>query len=508
VTRPRPPGWLVAAGLAPAGLIALPIVYVLIRAAEAGPAGLWAELARPYVLGLLANTLILAASVTALCLVIGTAMAWCTERCAIPGRAACRVVASLPLAMPAFVASYAWASLGPEFQGMGGAILVLTLACLPLVYLPAAAALRGMDPVLEDVARSLGDGPVRSFVRTVLPQMLPALGGGALLVASHMLAEFGALALLRVQTLTTAIFDQYQMRFDTAAAALLSAVLMALCLPIAFGEMRLRGGRRVARVGRGAARSPALVRLDWLTPVALAAFGLVGALALGVPLATLSFWLWHGSSAGTGLETVGPALLGSIELSVPGAALTTALAVPVVLLAVRHRGRMTLLADRLPYLVHGLPGITVALALAYLAVRYAPVLYQTRLLVLLAYAVLFLPLAQSAVRASAELVPPELEEVARTLGRGPLRALVSITLPNLAPGIGAALAMLVLTLMRELTATLLLAGAGVTTLATELWSYSGETAYAAAAPFALVLVLASGLPVYLVTVRTLTPQPM
>ena len=71
--------------------------------------------------------------------------------------------------------------------------------------------------------------------------------------------------------------------------------------------------------------------------------------------------------------------------------------------------------------MHGLPGITVALALAYLAVRYAPALYQTRLLVLLAYAVLFLPLAQSAVRASAELVPPELEEVARTLGRGPLR---------------------------------------------------------------------------------------
>ncbi|HYZ63725.1 MAG TPA: ABC transporter permease subunit, partial [Acetobacteraceae bacterium] len=284
--------------------------------------------------------------------------------------------------------------------------------------------------------------------------------------------------------------------------------LMALALPPALVEMRIRGLRRVARVGRGAARTAPLARLGWLTPIALLGFALVGALGLGLPLATLGFWLWRGNSAGTGLASVGPALLGSLELSVPGAVLTTALALPLVLLAVRHRGRLTVLADRLPYLVHGLPGITVALALAFLAVRYTPALYQTPLLVLLAYAVLFLPLAQSAIRASAELIPPELEEAARTLGRGPFRAFVSVTLPNLAPGIGAALAMLVLTLMRELTATLLLAGAGITTLATELWSYSGEVAYAAAAPFAAVLVLASGLPVYLVTVRTLTPHPL
>ncbi len=502
----RPPAWLAAAAAVPVAVVALPVLYIAVRAGQAGPAGLWGEFSRPYTRGLLANTLTLMGWVTLLATLLGTAMAWCTERCDLPGRQAWRVVASLPLAMPAFVASYAWASLGPAFQGMAGAVLVLTLSSLPLVYLPAAAALRGMDPVLEDVARALGDGPVRAFWRAVLPQVAPALGGGALLVASHMLAEFGALSLLRVQTLTTAIFDQYQMRFDTAAAALLSAGLMALCLPIAFAEMRVRGLRRVARVGRGASRPPALVRLGWAMPVAVAGFVAVAALALGLPLATLGFWLLHGSSAGHGLATVGPALLGSLSLAAPGAALTTLLALPLVLLALRHRGRFSGFADRLPYLVHGLPGITVALALAFLAVRYAPFLYQTRLLVMLAYAVLFLPLAQSALRASAELVPPELEEVARTLGRGPLAAFATVTLPNLAPGIGAALALLLLSLMRELTATLLLAGAGVTTLATELWSYTGETAYAAAAPFAVVLVLASGLPVYLLTVRTLTPH--
>ncbi|MCW3473200.1 ABC transporter permease [Limobrevibacterium gyesilva] len=477
--------------------------YILGRAWDAGPAGLWSELARPYTMGLLVNTVTLAVSVTAGAAVLGTAAAWCTERCDLPGRQIWRIVTSLPLAMPAFVASYAWASLGPWFQGMLGAVVILTLSSMPLIYLPVAAALRGMDPSLEDVARSLGHGPWRCFFRIVLPQALPALGGGALLVASHMLAEFGALSLLRVQTFTTAIFDQYQMQFNPSAAALLAAGLMALSLPIAFAEMRLRHGRRFARVGRGNSRRLPLSPLGRLKPVVLAGFAGTAALSLGVPLMTLGFWLWHGSSAGRGVGTIVPALLGSLSLALPGAVLTTLFAVPLVMLSIRYQGRLTALADRLPYVVHGLPGIGVALALVFLSVHYAPAIYQTRLLVLLAYTVLFLPLAQSSLRASAELVPPGLEDVARSLGRGPFLAFLTVTLPNLAPGVGAALALVTLQLMRELTATLLLASSDVTTLATELWSYTGEVAYAAAAPFAAALVLISGVPVYVFTLRTL-----
>jgi iron(III) transport system permease protein len=175
----------------------------------------------------------------------------------------------------------------------------------------------------------------------------------------------------------------------------------------------------------------------------------------------------------------------------------------LVLATTHYRGRIATLADRLPYLVHGLPGIVVALALVSASLHYVPALYQSTALVLVAYAVLFLPLAQSSVRASAELVPPELGEVARSLGRGPFGAFVFATLPNLMPGIGAALALIALQLMRELTATLLLAPTGVVTLATEFWSYTSDRAYAAAAPFAATLVLISGVPVYIFTVRSL-----
>ncbi len=500
--RRSPSFWLVLATVLPTLLICLPLFYVALRARQAGIAGIATELLRKRTLQLLLNTVTLAVSVTVCSCVIGTTTAWLIERCDLPGRRLWRVTASLPLAIPAFVASYAWSSLGAIFQGMGGAVLILTLSSFPLVFLPAGAALRSMDPGLEDVSRSLGRGAWGTFLGAVLPQARPALGASALLVLTHMLAEFGALSLLHVQTFTTAIFASYELEFDSASAALQSAVLMALCLPTAWGEMRLRRGMRVARVGRGNARRLPLVPLGPVRWPLAAGFLLLASLSLGVPAATLGYWLAVGQSRGEGLTELGPAISGSLSLSLPGALIVVALALPLVFAVVRHDGRLVRFADRLPYVVHGLPGLVIALALVFLVIHYARPFYQTGAVVFLAYATLFLPLAQSALRASVELVPVRLEEISRGLGRSPLGAFLSVTVPNILPGIGAALALMVLEMMRELTATLMLAPTGVVTLATELWSHANDGAYAAAAPFAALLVLASALPVYALTRRS------
>jgi iron(III) transport system permease protein len=492
-----------ATSLVPLGLVFLPVFYVAMRAWQAGASGILQDLIRPYTLNLLVNTLTIAVSVTLISGIIAVAAAWCTERCDLPGARWWRLATALPLAIPAYVSSFAWSSLGPWFQEIQGAIVILTFYSVPLVYLPVVAALRSLDPSFEDVARSLGHGRWRCFRRVVLPQIAPALGGSALLVAAHMLAEFGALSFLRVETFTTAIFDQYTAEFNNQAAALLSGVLMLICLPVAFGEARLRERRRFARISRGSARAIVPIALGPFKPLALLGFVTLSALGFGVPVATLGFWMWQGSSTGTGIERAIPALFYALGYALPGAVLTTALAVPVVIAATHFRGRIALICDRLPYIVHGLPGIVVALAAVSFAIGFVPMFYQSTGLVLLVYAVLFLPLAQSAVRASAELVPRELGDVARSLGKPPFIAFVLAILPNLLPGIGAALALTALQLIRELTATLLLAPPGVVTLATEFWNYTSDRQYGAAAPFAVLLVLISGVPVYVFTMRTL-----
>lgn len=282
-----------------------------------------------------------------------------------------------------------------------------------------------------------------------------------------------------------------------------SMVLLALCVPLIWMEIRLRGGRNVARVGKGSARQAQPVQLGvWTAPVLLG-FTLLFALSLGVPFFMLSYWLLTGASVGVGYEKIWPAIQGTLTLAGSGALFTSLMAIPLVMLAVRQRGLLARLAERLPYIVHGLPGVVVALALVFLAIRVVPFAYQTIFVVLAAYAILFLPLAQSSLRASIELLPGNLENIGRSLGKRPFYVFVTVILPNIAPGIGAALALMMLEMARELTATLMLAPTGTTTLATQVWSYTSDGEFAAAAPFAALLVVISILPVWIFTQRML-----
>src|SRR6185295_6407971 len=156
---------------------------------------------------------------------------------------------------------YAWVSLVPSLHGLFAAVLVSVLAYFPFLYLPAAATLRRLDPGLEDVAASLGVTPWAVFRRVVLPQLRLAIAGGALLVGLHLLAEYGLYAMIRFDTFTTAIFDQFQSTFSGPAANMLASVLVLCCLAMLTAESAARGSARYARVGSGSAREQRVVTL-------------------------------------------------------------------------------------------------------------------------------------------------------------------------------------------------------------------------------------------------------
>src|SRR5579884_2336002 len=472
--RTLPPVWVLLPATVALVLALLPVAYVVLRAREAGWDRSVQLLVRPRTLALLANTTRLVVAVTLASAAIGVATAWCVERSDLPARRIWNVVVTLSLAVPAFVASYSWVAVTPRAQSFGGAVLVLTLTSFPFVHLPVVAALRGADPCQEEAARSLGYGPWRAFWRATLPQARPALYGGALLIALHMLAEFGALAILQYDTFTTAIFDQYRVAFDSAAAAMLVAVLLALCLVVLAFEVLLRGRARYARVGTGVARAQRRVRLGWRAVPITLGFVALTLLALGVPMASLAYWLLQGRSAAFALGEIWSAAFASISLALEAALLTTALAVPIAFLAVRYRGWLATAVERAVYLDRAVPGLVIALALVFVAVRYAFRFYQTTPLLLVGYAVLFLPLALTGVRGAVEQIPARLEESARSLGRRPIQVLRAVTLPLIAPGLGAGAALVCLAAMNELTATLVLRPTGTETLATEVWTHTAN----------------------------------
>ena len=262
--RGRAPAGLIAAAAFAAVLVLLPILVTVVQAAGVSAQGAVDLLMRPLVGRLLVNTVGLVVAASATCAVIGTATAWLVERTDLPGRKVWAVLAVAPLAIPPFISSYAWVSLSNGLQDFGGALLVVTCAYYPLVYLPVAAALRGLDPGLEETARSLGHGAWGCFFRVVAPQLRPALYGGVLLVALDVLIEFGAFALLRFRTFTTELYAQYRTGLDGPESSVLALVLIALCLICVVGELSMRGRARYARVGSGARRiaAPVQPRVD------------------------------------------------------------------------------------------------------------------------------------------------------------------------------------------------------------------------------------------------------
>ncbi|MBU3751865.1 MAG: ABC transporter permease subunit, partial [Mycobacterium sp.] len=179
----RAAGWVALGAAAPLTVAALiPLGFVAWSFFETGPARAAALLVRPRVAELLLNTVGVVVVTVPACVVIGVGAAWLVERTDLPGRVLWRPLLVAPLAVPAFVNSYAWVGLVPDLDGFTGAVLVTTLSYFPFVFLPAVAALRRLDPALEESARSLGSSPAAVFARVVLPQLRLAVLGGTLLI--------------------------------------------------------------------------------------------------------------------------------------------------------------------------------------------------------------------------------------------------------------------------------------------------------------------------------------
>jgi len=492
---------LVGAALLVAAWSVLPLVFIIVATAQAGLDTMLPLLFRPRVMELLTGTLLLVAVTVPVCAVLGVACAWVVERSALPGRRLFAVLFAAPLAVPAFVNSFAWVSVVPSLSGLGGAVLITSLSYFPFIYLPVAATLRRIDPAQEESAAALGTGPGRAFLRVTLPQLRLPILGGSLLVGLHLLAEYGAFAMIRFETFTTAIMSQYRASFGGPVAFALAGVLVIGCLLFLWGEGILRGRARYARIGGGAARAANLLRSRRAAAAAtLFSLGLVG-LALGIPLVSLARWSVAGGWEAWREPWILPALAQSTLLGVMAAGVCTLAALPVALLVVRWPGRLSRIIEGVQYVASSLPGIVVALAIVTVAVRAVRPAYQTLPLLMGAYLLLFLPWALVSLRAGLAQVPPGLEESARSLGFPPLVAFARITARLTLPAAGAGAALVFLGVVNELTATLLLAPNGTRTLAMQFWTHTNDLDYGQAAPYALLMVLIS-MPVTLLLFRS------
>ena len=484
--------------------VLVPLGYLVVRAFSADAGELAALVFRARNLRLLGNTAGLALAVLALASALAAPLAWLVTRTDLRGRRAATLLGVLPLAVPGYVMAYALlATAGPygtladltglvvpRPSGFVGAWLALSLYTFPYLFLNLRTALLGLDPGLEESARSLGAGKRETLRRIVLPQLRPAYLAGSLLIVLHVLGDFGVVSLMRFETFSYAIYLQYSASYDRVYAALLALMLLALTAALLWGEARLLRGQRLDRAGTGLARRARRQKLGaWQVP-AWGFAGGVGFVSIGLPVVTVLYWLGRSPVRGTWAD-LGTALWDSCIASAPAALLAGALALPIAYLGVRRASAVTQGFERIAYLGYATPPLAFALALVFFSLRVVPFAYQTLGLLVVAYALHFLAEAIGPVRSALYQAPPQAEEAARSLGRSPFRAFMEATFPLLRRGLVVSVAFVFLSALKELPITFLLSPLGFQTLATRMWSAASESLFSVAAPYALALILTS-----------------
>lgn len=498
--------------LAGATLVLLPLGYVTALALSAD-AAIWHRLWTTRIPELLLNTVSLAGAVALLTFVLGVSTAWMVTRFEFPGRRLWEIGLVLPLAMPTYVLAYVYNYLlgfgGPveqlwqtiagsqariiSPQSFWGVTVVMALDTFPFVYLLTRSALLSFNLSFEEVARTCGASPLHRMLFVTLPLLRPSIVAGLALVILYVVSDFGAVSLLRYQTLTYAVFQQMTGRSDNQAASILSILLVILALLFLLTERWFRRKSRFYQTS-GRFRTPQRVRCGWLHATALTAclVAVIG-LAFGIPAYLLVTW---------SLSTEAQAILdarffgfvwNSALLSTLAATAGVFVGLPLAYLASRKPTWLNIGCLQAAYAGYVLPGPVAALAVLVLFLKVLPFLYGTVIVLIIAYVLHFLPVGLQSLEPSIQQITPNLEEVARTLGLTVRDTWRRVTLPLIRNGVIVAWVLIFLQTMKELPATLLLRPVGFDTLAIRVWLEASEEYYQLAAPSALLIVLV-GLP--------------
>lgn len=493
-------------------LFAFPGAYLIYRNFTAG-ADPWNLLLSNRTLGPLWRTLRLAVAVSICAGAIGTTLAWLVTRTDLMGRRLWALLAPLPLVFPTFIGAAAFIrtlnpggllnrtleTIGIDFtyqlRGFFGAWLVLTLFTYPYVFLPVAVRLRHISGTLEENARLLGQSPLAVFARVCLPQIAASIAAGTLLVFLYAISDFGAVQLMAYDTLTRAIHSSHL--FNPAVALALSLILLVTAGVVVLAERTL--STRFLDEGGAGTSAPVTYRLGRLQLPSQMVVWLIGLLALGAPMASLLDWaidgLLRSALGGPALvlrfEQIASATWNTSLAAVLAAVLAAIAVLPIALLVARHRSILGRMSHLVVISTFAVPGILIALALRFWTLRSDiadQLLAGTLALLLLAYVVRFASLVMGTTLLAVRAIPLSIRDSARLLGASAPRRFLAIELPLLLPGITAGAGLVLLSVMKELPISLLVAPLGFPTLTTRIFDAFNE-AFVAEAGIASVVLL-------------------
>lgn len=538
MARPRH-AWLRLAAFAVSAVVLLPILS-LAYVALSGTGEDWPHLVANVLPGATVTTLYLLVMVATATSIVGVACAWLVVAFDFPLRRTLSWALVLPLAVPSYLAAYAFGEFFhysgplqsalrsmfgftsihdywfPDIRSTPGCAFVLSSVLYPYVYLTARMVFLMQGRNIADVARTLGARPAKVFWRVLLPVARPAVAAGVALVLMETINDIGAAEYLGVRTLTFAVYSTWLGRGSIEGGAQIALVMLLLVFGLLAAEQAARRRQRfhTGRATHMKVHPPRMALSGGAGLLATAAATVPIVCGFGIPLFVF------GQYASRRLEQfTSPALGEAFFNSVITAAITAALTVLLALFlldAVRLiRSRSVAVTVRFASIGYALPGGILGLGLLFSLARFDNAVdaffrtwfdHSTGLLltgsaagVVLACSIRFLALAEGAIRSGMEKLPSNLDEVARSLGRTPMQSATVILLPLLRPAIFTAAVLVFVDTIKELSATILLRPFGFSTLATHVYENASRGVPQDGAVAAIVIILTALVPVLLLS---------
>lgn len=521
--------------LAVIAIAVTPILAILTVAATGGAGeSVWPHLVAYVLPSAVQTTLLLMLGVALLTLTIGAGTAWLVTMFRFPGSGVLNWALLLPLAVPTYIVAFCYLELFdysglvqtglrtsfgwqdasdywfPDIRSLPGAIFLMSAVLYPYVYLTARVSFQQQSVEMLEVSRTLGQGPGGTFWRIALPLARPALAAGVALALMETVNDIGAVEFLGVRTLTVAVYDTWLSRNSLSGAAQLASVMLLFVLGLILLERGLRLGRRFHALGNGS-RPPAPTELTgWR--------GLLASLACFAPVLMgflLPAFILLRSSAAYLDTAFDRSFMDAAQHSLTLSALAAGLGLLFAL--VLSYGRRALpsptlrTAALIPALAYAVPGTVLAIGLLaplgkldmlisdtgrwLTGDAVMPFFTGTAAALVLAYSIRFLAASFGAVETGFSKISRNIDAASRSLGATARETLWRVQLPLLRPALAAAALLVFVESMKELPATLLLRPFNFETLATHVFTLASLYRYEEAGLAALVIVLASLLPV-------------
>lgn len=475
---------------------------------------------KKYYYNALINSFTVTICVTILAILIGSPLAYITTAFNIKGKKLIEILIIISMLSPPFIGAYSWVLLCgrsgvltkffenylgitlPPIYGFGGILLVFTLKLYPFIYLYVSGALKKIDVSLLEAAESLGCKPIKKIATVILPLILPTLLAGGLLVFMNALADFGTPMLIGegYNVMPVLIYSEFisevggQANF---AAAL--ATIMVIITSIVFLAQKYVVNKKSFTMS--SLRPMVSKDLKGTKNIFAHLFVYLVVLLAIIPQLTViytSFLNTKGSrfvnefslkSYKTVFNKLGAAITNTYTYGAIAIVIIVILGMFIAYISTRRKNPLTSVIDTITMFPYIIPGSVLGITLLLAFNKKPLVLSGTFVIIIIAYVVRRLPYTLRSSAAILYQISPSMEEASISLGYSPVRTFFKVTAVMMLPGVFAGAILSWITVINELSASVILYTGGTKTLSVSIYTEVIRASYGTAAALSTILTI-------------------